>query len=167
MKRAVALMLATLILALGIGCAFLRKPAPPATPAPSRTATAKAGALTPEELDRLVKEKTAQDPILRSQVDVGLEASAGQAGAVQVTLTNKTQQPLIVGPKNFGLIPPGERKVVGADIHSQRTFPVTKVAPGEQASGELMFFGSAAPRGGQLVFDPKGQGCQPARTRIQ
>jgi hypothetical protein len=167
MKRAVALMLATLILTLGGGCAFLRKPAAPATPAPSRTATVKTGGLTPEEVDRLVKAKAAQDPILRSQVDVGLDASAGQAGAVQVTLTNKTAQPLIVGPKNFGLLLPGERKVVAADIHSQRTFPVTKVEPGEQASGELMFIVAAGLQGARLIFDPKGQPCQTAQARIQ
>jgi len=161
MKRAVALMLVMLIVTLGIGCAKGPKPA-----APGKTA-AKAGSLTPEEIDRLVKEKAAQDPILRSQVDVGLEATAGQAGAVQVTLTNKTHQPLIIGPKNFGLILPGARKVLAADIHSLRTFPITKVAPGEQAGGELMFIVSDALQGGRLIFDPKGQGCQPAQARIQ
>ena len=123
------------------------------------------GQLTQAETDRLVQSKLAEDPILKTQTDVGLDAVLGRPGMVQVTLVNKTREPLVVGPKMFAVIGP-DRKPVAAAPQSLKTFPVTRLGSGEQASGELIFPAARAVRGAKLVFDPHRPDCRPAMALI-
>jgi hypothetical protein len=121
---------------------------------------------TPEELKQLVQKKEAEDPFLRTQVDVAMEAHRTRPGSLEVMLKNKTAGPLFLGPKCFGLIVPGgERKVIPAAPQSQHLFPVGEVAPGGQVSGELIFPSDKLVAGAWLVF--RHPTCRPARARIE
>lgn len=143
-----------LLAALASGCAR-QQPAVSAKP------------LSQAELDAMIKQKATTDPFLRSQVDFGLDAYQPAPDRVQVTLTNKTKAVVVVGPRCFGLIIPGRREVVKADAQSVKHFPTTKVHPGEQASGELLFTPGQIPPGSRLVFvAPERQG-QPAMAPIR
>jgi len=135
-----------LILILGLACAT----------APGGDAT------TQEMIDKAV----ARNPALGSQVDVALEAFWTQPGQLQVTLSNKTTQPLIIGPKFFTIILPGPgRRLIHPLERSVAKFPLASLAPGEQVSGLLIFPNEAMVRGARLAFD--NTECRPALADIQ
>ena len=119
-------------------------------------------AKTQEMIDRAV----ALNPTLGSQVDIALDAYWMQPGQIQVTLTNKTTQPLIVGPKFFTIILPGPgRLLIDPLERSIARFPLAGLAPGEQVSGVLLFPYEASVRGARLAFD--NTQCRPALAEIQ
>lgn len=119
-------------------------------------------AKTQEMVDKAV----ARNPALGSQVDVGMDAYWMKPGQIQVTLTNKTTQPLIVGPKFFKimLLRP-ERRLIDPLERSVTQFPQASLAPGEQVSGVLLFPYEASARGARLVFNHPQ--CRPALAEIQ
>jgi hypothetical protein len=142
-----------LMIATALACAKSPKPAP-------------AGQMSKAEMDKLVQVKSAEDPVLRTQTDIGLDALLVGEGMVQVTLVNKTRQPLVVGPKLFVVSGP-DRKPVPAEPQSLKTFPLTRVPAGEQASGQLIFPPRLAVRGARLAFDPHRPDCRAALTVIR
>lgn len=124
-----------------------------------------AGGLTPEKLKELQLSKEREDPILRTQVDAKLEAQMTRPEAVQVTVENRTQRPMAVGPKFFGLILPGQRQVLTPDPTSRKSFPVSTLEPGDQAAGELVFAPGQLAAGARLVFN--NPEFQPAMTLVR
>lgn len=121
--------------------------------------------LSQAEMDAMIKQKAVSDPFLRSQVDFGLVAHLAAPDHVQATVTNKTDQPVVVGPRCFGLIVPGRREKIDSGGASLKLFPVAKVLAGAQASGELVFPVSPIPAGARLVFYVPGRA--PAMAQIR
>lgn len=123
--------------------------------------------LTQAQIDEMIKKKAIDDPFLRSQLAFGLDARQSAPDRIQATVTNKTKQAAVIGPKCFGLILPGEdHRIVKATIQSAKTFPITKVPAGDQVSGELSFTLSPIPAGARLAFFPI-DGSQPAMAPIR
>lgn len=94
--------------------------------------------LSEEERQALIEEKEKNDPVLRSQKDVGLSAEITREGRIQVVVTNKTSMPIVVGPKLFAFINTRTKAVDPVTAESFRYFPVTSIKPGNSASGQLL-----------------------------
>ena len=124
--------------------------------------------LTEEEVARLLELRAQKDPFLRTQTDFGLEVLELSQTAARVRVTNKTGQAQEVSPRFFGVIHPPGRDVKVAAPDSLRTFPVTRVAPGEQVTGVLVFAPGIVKTGARLVFrSAVCEGCQAAMTELQ
>jgi hypothetical protein len=108
--------------------------------------------MTEKQVQALIAQRTAQDPFLRSQTEIGLEVRMDTAGVLIVTLTNKTERALRIGPENFGIIVTGTRRVSSALGTSHAKFPVVDVKPGDHLSGELLFPATLTVAGNRLVF---------------
>lgn len=136
-------------------------PAPPDT-APVAAADAK---LSPDEAARLVEEKLKADPFERSQIDVVLQAW-GEGRSIKVAVRNRTRTPFVVGPKNFALILPGDRR---PHPFPERvaTFPPAKLEPDTEQVGLLPMPKNlpALPKGARVAFSHPQ--CRPAMTRIE
>jgi hypothetical protein len=131
-----------------------------------KPAAAEAKPLSQAELDSMIRKKAAEDPVLRSQTDFGLDARQSAPNRVLASVKNKTQKAVVVGPKCFGVILPGTRKLLSADGQSVKLFPVARLKPDEEASGELVFAVDALVPGTRLVFDAH-DGSQAAMTKIR
>lgn len=149
--------------AFGLAAALLAGCVHPTAPTP----TPQAKPLTQAQIDEMIKNQTSGDPFLRSQLAYGLEARLTAPSRIQATVTNKTTQPAVIGPKSFALIIPGpERQMVKPAVQSAKSFPLTKLSPGEQVSGELFFTTATIPAGARLAFFPI-DGSQPAQAPVR
>jgi len=122
-----------------------------------------------EDIQRLIREAAQgagrNPPSDRSRGLSGLvqlRALADRA-EVRVSLNNGTNRTIVVGPKNFAVIPWRSSQLVLASPDSPR-FPVAKVAPGGEIAGVLRFPGVALLRGGKLVFNHPD--CSPVAVLI-
>lgn len=152
MKRLICVQLAFAAALLGLACVpFVKQ--------------GKSKDLSAEEAQKLVTTKTAEDPYLRSQKDVSLEARLARPGALQVTIQNKTTHPLLIGPKFFAVLTPPSKKPIPPTGQSQHLFPLGDVAPGDQVSGELAFPAESLGPNSRLIFNHPE--CQPAMAKIR
>lgn len=118
----------------------------------SRGASTAAKEITTQQAKELEARRNAADPFLRTQVDVGLAISRGGADRLVVRVTNKTKRPLIIGPKEFSVINPPARDLHAPLPTSAGRFPVLKLQPGEEVSGELIFAEGVLRKGSRLAF---------------
>lgn len=112
---------------------------------------------------RLTPVPTPQDPLAATQVEIGLEAYI-DGEFLHITVENRKAGTILVGPKNLGLIPKGEKRVIPFPP-GLGSFPVSRVAPGKNAQGLIALNKlTAQAQGGRIMFNHPER--SPAQTTI-
>jgi hypothetical protein len=100
----------------------------------------------------IISQYESGDPVLRSQVNLGLQASWIDSDSVRVAIRNKTGQSLGIIHKGFGIISSSGQPPSRALDSSRKTFPEVRLEPGEEVSRVLDFSPPSDRSRARLIF---------------